>query len=77
VDGLIADASLAPEGERKIAWVSEWMPVLNRVRDQLREEGSVSGRRIAVILPVEPGQASTWKPESIHHLMASACFPAG
>jgi adenosylhomocysteinase len=57
VDGLIADASLAPEGERKIAWVSEWMPVLNRVRDQLREEGSVSGRRIAVILPVEPKTA--------------------
>jgi len=54
---LIADASLAPEGERKIAWVSEWMPVLNRVRDQLREEGSVSGRRIAVILPVEPKTA--------------------
>ncbi len=54
---MIADASLAPEGERKIAWVSEWMPVLNRVRDQLREEGSVSGRRIAVILPVEPKTA--------------------
>ena len=53
----IADASLAPDGERKIAWVAEWMPVLNRVRDELVADGSVRGRRIAVILPVEPKTA--------------------
>jgi adenosylhomocysteinase len=45
------------EGERKIRWVSEWMPVLNLVRERLRSEGSVEGRRIAVILPVEPKTA--------------------
>jgi adenosylhomocysteinase len=53
----IADPRLAPEGERKIAWVAEWMPVLNRVRDELVADGSVRGRRVAVILPVEPKTA--------------------
>lgn len=50
-------AGLAAEGERKIRWVAGWMPVLNRVRDRLREEGVVDGRRVAVILPVEPKTA--------------------
>jgi adenosylhomocysteinase len=44
-------------GERKIRWVAEWMPVLNLVRDRLRDEGTVAGRRLAVILPVEPKTA--------------------
>ena len=48
---------LADDGERKIAWVSGWMPVLNSIRDTLRADGSVAGRRIAVILPVEPKTA--------------------
>jgi adenosylhomocysteinase len=41
----------------KIEWAKTWMPVLNMVRDQLIEEGSVRGRRIAVILPIEPKTA--------------------
>ena len=53
MDGL----SAAAQGERKIAWAASWMPVLSRVRDQLREDGNVAGRRIAVILPVEPKTA--------------------
>jgi adenosylhomocysteinase len=48
---------LTEQGERKIAWAETWMPVLRRVRDELREDGSVEGRRIAVILPVEPKTA--------------------
>jgi adenosylhomocysteinase len=48
---------LTEQGERKIAWAATWMPVLNRVRDELRADGSVDGRRIAVILPVEPKTA--------------------
>jgi adenosylhomocysteinase len=47
----------AAEGERKIRWVAEWMPVLNRVRDRLAADGVVGGRRLAVILPVEPKTA--------------------
>jgi len=54
---MIRDASLAPSGEQKISWVAEWMPVLNLVRDRLRSEGTVDGRRIAVILPIEPKTA--------------------
>ena len=57
MDGLIADPSLAEAGERKIAWAATWMPVLSLVRDRLREDGSVAGKRIAVILPVEPKTA--------------------
>ncbi len=47
----------AAEGERKIRWVAEWMPVLNSVRDRLAADGVVRGRRLAVILPVEPKTA--------------------
>ena len=36
------------------AWAAEWMPVLGLVRDRLRDEGAVAGRRIAVNLPLEP-----------------------
>ena len=54
---IVADPSLAPEGERKIAWAATWMPVMNRVRDRLAEEGVMRGRRVAVILPVEPKTA--------------------
>jgi adenosylhomocysteinase len=57
VDGLIGDPSLTAAGERKIAFAAEWMPVLNRVRDEIAADGSVRGRRIAVVLPVEPKTA--------------------
>ncbi|HSP71481.1 MAG TPA: adenosylhomocysteinase [Gaiellaceae bacterium] len=57
MDGVIADASLADAGGRKIDWAATYMPVLNRVRERLLEDGSVRGRRIAVILPVEPKTA--------------------
>jgi len=57
MDGVIADASLAPAGERKIDWVAEHMPVLRAIRDDLLADGSMRGRRIAVILPVEPKTA--------------------
>jgi adenosylhomocysteinase len=54
---IVADTALAPEGERKIEWAATWMPVMNRVRDRLREEDVMRGRRLAVILPVEPKTA--------------------
>jgi adenosylhomocysteinase len=54
---IVRDPSLAELGERKIRWVAEWMPVLNLVRDRLANEGTVAGRRMAVILPVEPKTA--------------------
>lgn len=54
---IVEDPSLAPRGKQKIEWASLWMPVLERVRQELVEDGSVRGRRIAVILPVEPKTA--------------------
>ena len=57
MDALIADPGLAEQGSRKIEWAEAWMPVLGLVRDRLREEGAVDGRRIGVILPVEPKTA--------------------
>jgi adenosylhomocysteinase len=53
----VADPSLAQQGQRKIEWAAEWMPVLARVRDELVGDGSIRGRRVAVILPVEPKTA--------------------
>lgn len=41
----------------KIDWAREHMPVLNMIRDELLEDGSVRDRRIAVILPIEPKTA--------------------
>jgi adenosylhomocysteinase len=58
VDGVTADAGLAAAGERKIAWAQRWMPVVRRACEELRDEGSVRGRRIAVILPLEPKTAA-------------------
>jgi adenosylhomocysteinase len=55
--GNLKDPSLAPAGSRKIDWAASWAPVMNRIRDRLIEEGSVRGRRIGVILPVEPKTA--------------------
>jgi adenosylhomocysteinase len=54
---VIVDASLAPEGRRKIKWASTWAPVMTMVRDQLIREGSVRARRIGIILPIEPKTA--------------------
>ena len=57
MDSLIADPGLAEQGERKIAWAEAWMPVMRRVRDRLRSDGTLDGRRVAVVLPVEPKTA--------------------
>ncbi len=45
------------DGAGKIEWAKTWMPVLGAVREQLVEEGAVRGRRVAVILPIEPKTA--------------------
>ncbi|MGH8875653.1 MAG: hypothetical protein ACRDVM_10445 [Acidimicrobiia bacterium] len=50
----VKDPSLAPEGIRKIEWAATWSPVFQRVRDRFEADGSLKGRRIGVILPLEP-----------------------
>lgn len=54
---VIRDPSLAPLGSRKIDWAAAWSPVLARVRQRLVDDGSVKGRRVGVILPLEPKTA--------------------
>lgn len=49
----IRDITLAPQGQRKIQWVAQFMPVLNRLRNSLLKEGWLRGLRIAICLHLE------------------------
>jgi adenosylhomocysteinase len=49
----IADASLAPEGERRIEWVARHSPVLNRLARERLGDGALRGRRVAVVVHLE------------------------
>jgi len=50
---VIADLSLAPLGEKKIDWVAQHSPVLNRLFTEVLNDGSLKGRRIAVTVHLE------------------------
>jgi adenosylhomocysteinase len=49
----IADPSLAPAGEQKIAWVARHAPVLNRLARERLADGALRGRRVAVVVHLE------------------------
>ncbi|MPZ51120.1 MAG: adenosylhomocysteinase [Acidimicrobiia bacterium] len=50
----IADPSLAPEGQQAIEWARQRSPVLDGfVRRRLTEDGSLRGRRVAVVVHLE------------------------
>jgi adenosylhomocysteinase len=51
--GRIADPSLAPEGDRRIAWVARHAPVLSRVAAERLKDGALRGRRVAVVVHLE------------------------
>mgnify|MGYP000867461220 CR=1 FL=1 len=53
VKSQIKDISLAPEGERKIAWVMEHMPVLNRLKREYESEKPLKGHTVAMCLHLE------------------------
>lgn len=53
----VRDRGLAPEGSAKIDLVASWAPVMTRVGAQLTAERSVVGRRVGILLPVEPKTA--------------------
>jgi adenosylhomocysteinase len=55
---MTTDARLAEAGERKIAWAERWMPVTRRACHELFGDGTLGGRRLAVILPLEPKTAA-------------------
>jgi adenosylhomocysteinase len=48
----VADLSLAPAGEARIAWAGEQMPVLAQIRERLRAERPLEGVRLAACLHV-------------------------
>lgn len=50
---IVADATLAPEGARRIGWARANMPVVGSVRDELAAERPLEGRRIGMCLHVE------------------------
>jgi adenosylhomocysteinase len=49
----IADLGLAPEGDRRIEWAWQHMPVLQRLGAERLADGSLQGRRIAVVVHLE------------------------
>src|SRR5215467_9193975 len=49
----IADPSLAAEGERRIGWAREHMPVLARLSRERLSDGALRGRRVAVVVHLE------------------------
>ncbi len=48
----VADLSLAPEGSARIAWASEQMPVLSRIRERFAEQRPLEQIRVAACLHV-------------------------
>jgi adenosylhomocysteinase len=48
----VADLSLAPEGAARIAWASEQMSVLRRIRERFERQRPLAGVRIAACLHV-------------------------
>ena len=49
----IADRSLAPAGEQRIAWVARHSPVLNGLARARLADGALRGRRVAVVVHLE------------------------
>jgi len=49
----IADVGLAPEGDRRIEWARQHMPVLGRLGARELADGSLRGRRVAVVVHLE------------------------
>jgi adenosylhomocysteinase len=50
---LIKDPSLSPEGHRKIGWVAQHAPVLNKIAGEQLADGSLRGRKIAMTIHLE------------------------
>jgi adenosylhomocysteinase len=50
---VIKDPALAPQGELKIQWAAQHMPVLNALKDRQLADGSLRGLRIAMTIHLE------------------------
>jgi adenosylhomocysteinase len=49
----IADRNLADEGERRIAWVEKYSPLLNSLKERQLADGALNGKRIALAIHLE------------------------
>jgi adenosylhomocysteinase len=52
-ESLVKDPSLAPEGHRKIDWVAQHAPVLNKIAGEQLADGSLRGRKVAMSIHLE------------------------
>ena len=52
-ESIIADPSLADEGNRKIDWAGQHCPVLNTIAKDRLSDGSLQGRKVAVTVHLE------------------------
>lgn len=52
MDYDIKDASLAPEGKRRIEWASQQMPVLESLRERFENEKPLQGKKMSACLHV-------------------------
>ena len=52
-ESIVKDPSLAPEGHRKIEWVAQHAPVLNKISGEQLADGSLRGRKIAMTIHLE------------------------
>src|SRR5918998_393372 len=52
-ESLVKDPSLAAEGHRKIDWVAQHAPVLNKISGEQLADGSLRGRKIAMTIHLE------------------------
>lgn len=53
----IRNIALAPEGERRIEWVSRHMPVLNKLTDQYHKQKPFKGIKMAICIHLEAKSA--------------------
>jgi adenosylhomocysteinase len=52
-ESVVKDPSLAPEGHRKIDWVAQHAPVLNKIAGEQLADGSLRGRKVAMTIHLE------------------------
>lgn len=50
---IVRDINLAEDGNKKIDWARQHMPVLNRIRTQFEEEKPLAGLKVSVCLHLE------------------------
>jgi adenosylhomocysteinase len=52
-DSMIKDIALAPNGQLKIDWVAQHMPLLNEIKDQFQKDLPFKGKRVIICLHLE------------------------